>query len=81
MTIKIRFSHVMQTVTCSAPLIRMYSRLSDRKVISIHRLPERIQSLTFTPACVNKEQRTVRIASTSYDHLLKAINGNAIIKL
>jgi hypothetical protein len=50
-------------------------------VISIHRLPERIQSLTFTPACVNKEQRTVRIASTSYDHLLKAINGNAIIKL
>jgi hypothetical protein len=81
MTIKIRFSHVMETVTCSAPLIRMYSRLSDRKVISIHRLPKEIQSCTFTPVCVDKENRTVRIASTSYDHLLKAIDNNAIIRL
>jgi len=81
MTIKIRFSHLMETVTCSAPLVRVYSRLSDRKVISIHRLPVGIQRLTFTPSCVNKEQRTVRIASTSYDHLLKAIENNSIIKL
>ena len=81
MTIKIRFSHLMETVTCSAPLIRFYSRLSDRKVISIHRLPKQIQSLTFTPACVNKEQRTVRLASASLDHLMRSINGNAVIKL
>jgi hypothetical protein len=81
MTIKIRFSHLMETVTCSAPLVCVYSRLSDRKVISIHRLPKQIQSLTFTPACVNKEQRTVRIASVSYDHLLRAIGNKAVIKL
>lgn len=81
MTLKICFSHLMETVTCSAPLVRAYSRLSDRKVISIHRLPAGIQRLTFTPSCVNKENRTVRIASVSYDHLLKAIDGNAIIKL
>ena len=81
MTLKIRFSHLMETVTCNAPLLRAYSRLSDRKVISIHRLPIGIQRLTFTPSCVNKEQRIVRIASASYDHLLKAIENNAIIKL
>ena len=81
MTIKICFSHLMETVTCSAPLIRAYSRLSDRKVVSIHRLPAGIQRLTFTPSCVNKEQRTVRIASTSYDHLMRAIERNAVIKL
>ena len=81
MTIKIRFSHLIETVTCSAPLVRVYSRLSDRKVISIHRLPVGIQRLTFTPLCVNKENRTVHIASTSYDHLIQAIERNAIIKL
>jgi len=81
MTIKIRFNHLLETVTCSAPLVRVYSRLSDRKVISIHRLPARIQSLTFTPLSVNKENRTVRIASASYDHLLKAIDNNSVIKL
>ena len=81
MTIKIRINHLMETVTCSAPLIRAYSRLSDRKVISIHRLPVGIQRLTFTPSCVNQERRTVRIASTSYDHLLKAIENNAVINL
>jgi hypothetical protein len=50
-------------------------------VVSIHRLPAGIQRLTFTPSCVNKEHRTVRIASVSYDHLLKAIENNAVIKL
>ena len=81
MTLKIRFSHLMETVTCNAPLLRVYSRLSDRKVVSIHRLPAGIQRLTFAPVCVNKEQRTVRIASTSYDHLLKAIENSAIVEL
>jgi hypothetical protein len=81
MTIKISFSHLMETVTCNAPLLRVYSRLSDRKVISIHRLPVGIQRLTFTPSCVNKENRTVRLASESYDRFLQAIERNAIIKL
>lgn len=81
MTLKIRFSHLMETVTCNAPLLRAYSRLSDRKVVSIHRLPAGIQRLTFAPVCVNKEQRTVCIASASYDHLMQAIERNAVIKL
>lgn len=81
MTLKIRFSHLMETVTCSAPLVYAYSRLSDRKVVSLHRLPVRIQSLTFTPQCVNQEHRIVRLVSKSYDHLLQAIERNAIIRL
>lgn len=81
MTVKISFGHLLETVTCSAPLVRVYSRLSDRKVISIHRLPVNIQRLTFTPPCVNKEFRIVRLVSNSYDHLLNAIKNNSIVKI
>jgi hypothetical protein len=81
MSLKIRFNHLMDTVTCSAPLVRAYSRLSDRKVVSIHRLPVKIQSCTFTPVCVNKENRSVRVVSASYAHLIRAIEQNLIINL
>ncbi len=81
MTLKIRFSHLMETVTFNAPLIRLYSRLSDRKVVSVHRLPVKIQSCTFTPVCVNKENRSVRLVSASYDHLMRAVDSNGIVKL
>jgi hypothetical protein len=81
MTLKISFNHLLETVTCKATLITAYSRLLDRKVVSVHRLPTAVRGLTFTPVCVNKEKCVVRLVSNSYDHLLQAIDCNSIIKL
>ena len=78
---RITFNHLMQKVICKTTLIAAYSRLSDRKVVSIHRLPAAIQGCTFTPLCVDKERRTVRLVSRSYDHLVHAIQSNAIINI
>ena len=80
MTLKIQFNHLMQTVTCKAPMLRVYSRLSDRKVVSVHRLPSQIQQCTFTPDAVNKAARTVRLVSTTYETLMRNIERDAVVR-
>ena len=80
-TIRIQFSHLSDTVTCSARIIRVYSRLSDRKTIAICRLPLRIKQCTFTPKCINKEARTVRLSAPSYNHLMRSIELNTVVRL